>query len=300
MRVAIAGASGLIGQAFVDLLQKSGHEPIVFARPNSRPVNLPTISWNPAREELSKADLESVGHIDTVVNLAGAGIGDRRWNARRKAELLNSRTSSTSLLVKHLGEFHGTSPHLINASAIGFYGSRADEVLTEDSTSGSGVLADICVAWEKAATFEGVNSAYLRTGIVMSKQGGALAKQLPLFKVGLGGQLGTGRQWVSPISLDDQLRAMMFILENKLTGPFNLVSPSPVTNREFTKTLGSVLHRPTFASAPASALKIVLGAEMASELLLISQRVLPKRLQEAGFTFEHEDLRTLLEWAVRN
>jgi uncharacterized protein (TIGR01777 family) len=300
MRIAVAGASGLIGQALLNELENAGHETVVFSRPGAAAHSRPTIAWDPSRGTISESDLAQVGSLDVVVNLAGAGIGDRRWSAKRKALILDSRIKSTELLVSTLEKVHGRATHLINASAIGYYGDRGNEELTENSHHGEGFLADVCVAWESAAQSETVPVTFVRTGIVMTKNGGALAKQLPLFKLGLGGSLGTGRQWLSPISLEDEVRALMHIIDQGLTGPINLSAPTPVTNSEFTKALAKIVRRPAIFRAPQFALKLALGEEMASELLLISQRVLPARLLESGFTFNHPELEPLLEWATRN
>ncbi len=300
MRIALAGASGLIGQALIKELERVGHDTVVFVRPGAAAQPRPTIAWSPNKGMVSESDLEKAGPLDVVVNLSGAGIGDRRWSAKRKALILGSRLDTTNLLVSTLEKVNGGTAHLINASAVGYYGTRGSEELTEDSARGEGFLSDVCVAWESAAQSKTLRVAVVRTGIVMTKQGGALAKQLPLFKLGLGGPLGTGTQWLSPISLEDEIRALLHIIDKELTGPINLSAPMPVTNSEFTKTLAEVLRRPAILRAPQFALKIALGEEMAKELLLISQRVLPTRLLASGFTFNHPELRPLLEWAVRN
>ncbi len=300
MRIAIAGASGLIGRELITQIRDGGHQPVLFVRPGSTHHDSLTIAWDPARATVNKSDLADAGRIDALVNLSGTGIGDRRWSTQRKADILSSRLTSTSLLVEHLQDFQGESPHLVSASAIGYYGSRGDELLTEESSHGQGFLAEVCTAWEKAATVSSARVTLVRTGIVMTKNGGALAKQLPLFKLGAGGILGNGHQWLSPISLRDEVRALLHIIDKGLTGPVNLVAPSAVTNREFTHTLAKILHRPAVLPAPAFALKLALGSEMAEELLLASQRVVPSRLLDSGFTFEHAELRPLLEWAVRN
>jgi uncharacterized protein (TIGR01777 family) len=300
MRIAIAGASGLIGQSLIASLTEAGHEVIVLVRPGSKQPSQASISWDPKAGTINAEELSKAGPIDAIVNLAGAGIGDRRWNAKRKNLILESRLLSTNLLVKTVNELGADAPLLVNASAIGFYGSRGDEKLDENSSKGAGFLSEVCAAWEGATSSSTSRVALLRTGIVMSKRGGALGKQLLLFKLGLGGALGTGKQWISPISLEDEVRAIIFVIEKGLTGPINLVAPAAVTNKEFTKGLARVVRRPALLSAPAFALKLVLGNEMANELLLISQRVVPTRLVESGFEFKHPDLPSILEWAVRN
>jgi uncharacterized protein len=297
MRVGITGSSGLIGTALVKELRSRGDQVVIFSR-NTHSAGNDVIRWNPAEGTINRDDLDKVGHFDAVVHLAGAGIGDKRWSHGRKNEILWSRTKSTQLLAK---ELVGGVSTFACGSAIGYYGSRDNERLNEESTHGDGFLSEVCVEWEKAAEplrGAGVALSYLRTGIVQSEDGGALAKQLPLFKLGLGGKLGSGKQWLSPISLQDEVRAIIWIVDNKMTGPFNLVAPEPLTNSDFTKELARFLHRPAFASAPEIALKMALGTELAESLLLASQRVVPTRLLESGFSFHSPNFQAILKEVV--
>ena len=292
MRVAITGASGLIGRALSNRLASQGHEVIAVVR---RTAALGEVAWNPMRGEIDASGLEGV---DAVVHLAGAGIGDKRWNAAYKEELLRSRVKGTELLASTLPALDRPPAVLLSGSAIGFYGDRGDEMLTETSGPGKGFLAELCQAWENAAEpvgSAGIRTVYLRTGIVLSGGGGALKKQLPLFKFGLGGKMGSGRQWMSWISLDDEVSAIVHLLTSSLSGPVNLTAPNAVTNGEFTATLASVLHRPAILPIPSFGPKLVLGSEMAEHLLFYSQHVQPNRLQADGFAFAHPGLRSALE-----
>ena len=302
MRVGVTGASGLIGTALVEALAERGDDVVRFVRPTSGPTHGDVVRWDPATGQVDEGDLRRVVGLDAVVNLAGAGIGDRRWTATRKREILESRVASTSLLVRALAQLPGGVATLANASAIGFYGSRGDEVLDESSPSGHDFLADVCVRWENASALAegGTMVSTLRTGIVMSAQGGALARQLPLFRVGLGGRLSTGRQWFSPISLRDHVRAVLWVMDHRLSGPVNLTAPRPLTNSEFTGELARLLHRPALAAVPAVALRAALGRELCDVAVLASQRVRPGVLSEQGFSFDHPDGATILEWALRH
>lgn len=289
MRVGVAGSSGLIGRSLVAALRARGDEVIPFVRPTTSTAPGTGLTWDPSSSRLNPADLEDA-RLDAVVNLAGAGIGDRRWNAGRRAEILNSRVRSTALLVQSLAQL-SVKPFLLNASAIGFYGSQGDEVLDEGATRGRGFLAEVCEAWEREALrYQEVEGmvAIARTGIVLDRSGGALKRQLPLFRIGLGGRLGTGQQWVSPVSLFDEVRALQWILDNGQKGVFNICSPEPLRNTSLTALLSSALRRPAMAPVPAFVLRATLGSEMADELVLTSQRVLPRALLSAGFHFAHE------------
>jgi uncharacterized protein (TIGR01777 family) len=232
-----------------------------------------------------------------VVHLAGAGIGDHRWSDAYKREILESRTRSTNLLCEAITSIDGGPKRLLSGSAIGFYGARGDEQLDETSRRGTGFLADVVVDWETSAAMAvaaGISVAYLRTGIVLSPDGGALRKQLPLFKIGLGGRFGSGRQWQSWISITDEVRAIEHLLTSEMTGPVNLTAPAPVTGAEFAKTLGRVLGRPAVLPVPGFGPKLLLGGELAEALLLTGQRVMPTALQADGFTFEHPALEAAL------
>jgi len=301
MRVGITGASGLIGTHLVDALRERGDEVVRFVRPSTKPSGEKSIRWDPSRGLIDEGDLEHVGGFDAVIHLAGAGIGDKRWNKKRKAEILSSRVDSTNLLTAALLTLKSGTPHLLSGSAIGFYGSRGDEVLSEQSTHGAGFLSEICTAWEAAtAPLEegGANVTHLRTGIVMTKFGGALKKQLPFFAFGVGGKLASGEQWISPISLVDEIRSILWTLDQKISGPVNLVCPSPCTNYELTKALGKILNRPTLLPVPRFALEIILGAEMAHEVVLSSTKVLPDRLTESGFTFRQNTISEIFKAAL--
>jgi uncharacterized protein (TIGR01777 family) len=288
MDVAITGSSGLIGSALVDALRAAGHRPVRLVR---RPASgEDEISWDPAAGTIDASSLEGIG---AVVHLAGAGIGDKRWTDAYKQEILSSRTEGTSLVAKTVAGLDKKPSVLLSGSAIGFYGDRGDEELDETSPAGTGFLADVVVQWEasaQAAVDAGIRTSFLRTGIVLSPKGGALKKQLPLFKSGLGGRFGNGRNWQSWISIDDEVAAILFLLTADVSGPVNLTAPEPVTNREFTHVLGSVLRRPTALPVPKFGPKLLLGGELAEALLFTGQRVLPKRLEAAGFSFQDPTL----------
>ena len=292
MRVAITGATGLIGSALTPHLESLGHEVIRVVRSDPSGSD---ISWSPSE---GRIDDHALDGVDAVVHLAGAGIGDKRWTDSYKRELLESRTTSTALIADAIAAADNGPTVLLSGSAIGIYGARGDEELTEASAPGDGFLADICVQWEQAtasAEAAGVRVVHLRTGIVLSAKGGALKKQLPLFKFGLGGKMGSGNQWQSWISIDDEVAAIRHLLTADTSGPVNLTAPTPVTNAEFTETLGDVLHRPTFVPIPRFGPKLLLGSELAENLLFSGQKVLPAVLEaDPGFTFRHPDLATAL------
>jgi uncharacterized protein len=297
MRVGVTGASGLIGTALVEALHERGDDVVEFRRPSSQGSADNLVRWDPARSLLDESDLRRVGGLDSIVNLAGAGIGDRRWTNERRLEIRTSRVAATALIGHAINELPGGVAFIANASAVGWYGSRGDEVLDETSSRGEGFLADVCAAWEDAAialASGGAPVARLRSGVVLSTRGGALKKQLPLFRYGLGGRLGSGRQWLSPITLADEIAAIVWVIDHHLEGPINLVAPTPLTNRNFTKYLATALHRPAVLIAPATALRVSFGGEMADELLLASQRVLPQRLLASGFSFSYPDMATAL------
>ncbi len=292
MRVAITGSTGLIGSALKPHLESLGHEVIRVVRSNPSGTD---IMWSPADLRIDDGALDDV---DAVVHLAGAGIGDKRWTDAYKRELLESRTKSTTLISEAIAGASNGPTVLLSGSAIGIYGARGDEELNEASAVGDGFLADICVQWEAgtaAAEAAGTRVVHLRTGIVLSARGGALKKQLPLFKFGLGGKMGSGTQWQSWISIDDEVAAIAHLLTSDHTGAVNLTAPNPVTNAEFTDTLGDVLGRPTFLPIPKFGPKLVLGGELAQNLLFSGQKVLPTVLDaDTDFTFQHPDLATAL------
>jgi uncharacterized protein len=289
MDIAVTGATGLIGSTLVEALAADGHRPVSLVRRSPRPGE-DAITWDPAAGTI---DADSLEGIDAVVHLAGEGIAEKRWNDAQKARILNSRVDGTTLLATTLAGLDRPPAVLLSGSAIGYYGDRGDETLTETSAPGDIFLAEVCKAWEAAtATAEaaGIRVAHLRTGIVLDANGGALAKTLPLFKLGLGGRLGPGTQWWSWISADDEVGAIRFLLDADVSGPVNLTAPEPVTNAEFTKVLGQVLGRPTLLPVPAFGPKILLGSELAEQLLFTSARVLPTTLIDAGYTFVTPDL----------
>lgn len=287
MRIGITGSSGLIGTALRRHLEAKGHEPVPIVR---REPHEGEIGWDPAAGALDADDLRP---LDGVVHLAGAGIGDHRWTDEYKRTLLESRVAPTALLAERLAGLDDGPGVLVSGSAIGYYGDRDDEVLDEASESGTGFLAEICRAWEDStapAEQSGVRVAHIRTGIVLSSEGGALKKMLPLFKLGVGGRFGNGKQWMSWISITDEVRAITHLLENEVSGPVNLTAPEPVRNKEFADTLGDVLNRPTLLPVPAFGPKLLLGSELAEALLFDGQRVHPTALGASGFEFEHPRL----------
>lgn len=300
MRVGVTGSTGLIGRALVASLAARGDTVVAFVRPTTKDRPPLSVRWDPARDGIDGEDLQRVGGFDAVVHLAGAGIGERRWNSLRKAEIVRSRVEGTSLLAHSIADLSGGVGVFASASAIGWYGNRGDEVLEESSPRGEGFLSDVCVEWERATAPAAARTsiAHLRTGIVISSRGGAFKRQLPLFRLGLGAYFASGHQWMSPISLDDEVRAILWIIDHGLEGPFNLVAPEPTTNRDFSEAMGAALHRPVKLRVPRIALSNVLGAEMADELLLVSQRVVPTRLQDSGFEFTHRDAASTIRAAL--
>jgi uncharacterized protein len=296
VRVGVTGSSGFIGSALVAALEERDDVVVRFVRPDSARVDADTIRWNPSTGLVDENDLRASGGFDAVVNLAGAGIADRRWSKAHKDAIRTSRLDATTLLVRVLRESSGTA-FLASGSAIGIYGSRGDETLDESSSLGDDILADVCVQWEqstKELSDAGSSVAHLRTGIVMSRGGGALRKQLPLFRLGIGGPIGPGRQWISPISLRDEVRAILWLLDHHLSGPFNLVAPAALTNRAFSTALGRQLHRPSKLRVPVAAVRIVFGPELADATVLASQRVVPSALLASGFNFESPDIESIL------
>lgn len=281
MKVVLSGASGLIGTALVPALRADGHEVIRLVR--REPSGTDEIRWDPATGELDSAQLRGV---DAVVNLSGANIG-QRWTESRKREILDSRVSSTALLARTAAALDPRPSVLVCASAVGFYGVRDDEILTEESTPGSGFLADVVRAWEAAADparEAGIRVVHLRQGTVLAKQGGALERMLLPFKLGVGGRVGGGKQWWSWVGLDDLTTAYGHAIRRDISGAVNLTAPNPVTNAQFTKALGSALGRPTVFPVPSFAVRALFG-EMGEAMLLGGQRVLPARLLDAGFDF---------------
>lgn len=284
MKIIVSGASGLIGSALVPHLAARGHEVIRLVR---RSAGSGESQWDPARGVI---DANVVGNADAIIHLSGAGIGDKRWSNSYKREILDSRVKSTKLLASVIAGAAKRPSVFLSGSAIGYYGARGDEMLDETSSLGTGFLAEVCQQWESAATGAGTRTVFLRTGIVLSPKGGALKKQLPLFKAGLGGRFGRGDQWQSWISIDDEVAAIDHLLTANVQGPVNLTAPAPVTNMEFARVLGNVLRRPALFPVPAIGPKLLLGAELADALLFTGQRVLPRALSASGFQFAHPTL----------
>ena len=286
LTVGITGSSGLIGRALSTHLRSAGHMVVPIVR---RAAASDEIEWQPAEDRL---DAGALRPLDAVVHLSGAGIGDKRWTPEYKRTLLESRTITTSLLARRMAEADGPRT-LLSGSASGYYGERGDERLDETSGAGSGFLADICRAWEDAtgpAEAAGIRVAHLRTGIVLTPDGGALKKMLPLFKLGVGGRFGDGRQWMSWISMTDEVAAITHLLTSGVSGPVNLTGPAPVRNAEFADTLGEVLNRPTVLPVPRFGPKLLLGGELADALLFDGQQVIPEVLRADGYDFAHPTL----------
>ncbi|MCF3133339.1 TIGR01777 family oxidoreductase [Streptomyces olivochromogenes] len=281
-RIAVAGASGLIGSALVRSLAADGHEVVRLVRHGQHGPD--EVCWDPEGQYVDAAGL--VG-CDAVVNLAGAGVGDRRWTDAYKKQIRDSRVLGTAALAEAVAALEVPPRVFVNGSAIGIYGDTGDRAVDEKTPPGDGFLPSVCVEWEEAAApaqEAGVRTVFIRTGLVVARQGGAWGRLFPLFRAGLGGRLGDGRQYWSYVALHDEVAAIRHLLETDgLSGPFNVTAPQPLTNREITEAMGRVLNRPTLFSVPAPVLRTVLG-EMAGDVLG-SQRVLPTRLLESGFTF---------------
>lgn len=295
MRVAVTGASGLIGSALVPALRARGYDVQRLVR---RPATAPDeISWDPSK---GTVDLDALTGVEAVVHLAGAGVGDKRWTDEYKAEILNSRVQGTTTIASAMAALESRPKVLVCGSAIGYYGDTGDRAVTEESPQGPGFLADVVAQWEASAAparEAGIRVPLARTGLVVSSKGGAWKRLLPIFKLGAGGKIGSGKQYWSFISLADEVSALIALLEQDIyDGPINLTAPTPITNNDVTKAMGSVLGRPTFLPVPAAALKVALGEF--SEDVLGSQRVLPTRLEAGGFTWNDPTIETAIRAAV--
>lgn len=288
MRILISGSHGLVGSILIKALEPEGHE--IFRLVRYAPHSQAEIEWSPERYSIALARLEG---FDAVVHLAGESIAQGRWTEEKKKRIRESRVKGTRLLSDALANLSNPPKTLICASAIGYYGDRGDEVLTESSSPGKCFLAEVCVEWEKGtdlAREKGIRVVNTRFGIILDAKGGALAKMLPPFRMGIGGRIGNGKQWMSWIALDDVVGAIKFALTNQsLKAPVNFVAPSPIQNAEFAKTLGKILSRPTIFPIPAFGVRLAFG-EMADALLLSSQRVEPERLKANGFQFAFSQL----------
>ena len=297
LNVLISGSSGLVGSALLPVLTREGHAAIRLVRVPPRPGQS-AVYWNPAAGELDSVGLEGT---DAVIHLAGESLLGR-WSAEKKTRIRESRVRGTRILCEALARLVHPPQVLLSASAIGYYGDRGEEILQEDSPPGTSFLASVCREWEAAAApavQQGIRVVQLRSGIVLSPAGGALAKMLTPFRMGLGGIVGSGRQYMSWIALDDLIEVILHALRrDTLRGPVNAVSPTPVTNQEFTRTLGRVLSRPTILPMPAFAARLAFG-EMAEELLLASTRVEPARLQASGYRFHYPELEGALRHLLR-
>lgn len=298
MRIAIAGASGLVGRALGTKLAAMGHEVLRLVRREER--DAAEVSWNPVKGVVDRARLEGV---EAFVNLAGENVGAGRWTRARRDAILRSRVDATRTLVAVMSGLKRMPRVFVSASAVGFYGDRGDEVVDERSGMGRGFLPEVCLAWEMHA--EGAARAEIRTvrarfGVVLAPDGGALAKMLPAFRLGLGGRLGPGTQWMSWVSIEDAVGALVMALEDeRFVGPLNVVAPEPVTNREFTRVLAKELRRPAVLPVPAWALRCVVGRGMADEALLASTRARPARLEACGFAFRQPELATAVRAVLR-
>ncbi len=290
MDVAVTGSTGLIGSALCTALEARGDRVVRILR--RAPSGRDGIHWDPAGGVLDPSDLRGT---DAVVHLAGAGIADRRWTPAQRDRIRESRIRGTTLLAGALAEIRddGGPSTLVSGSAIGVYGDAGDHLLDEDGPRGTGFLADVCIAWERAterAGSAGIRVAHARTGVVLSPEGGLLAKQLPLFRLGLGGRLGSGHQYLSWISLRDEVAALLWLVDREVEGPVNLVAPSPVTNAEFARSLGSALGRPARLPVPAAMPMVMFGRDLVRELMLASTRVRPRVLEDSGFAFTDPEL----------
>jgi uncharacterized protein len=294
MKILVSGSTGLVGKALIKSLTNDGHEVVRLVRRERTPGAF-EIEWHPNQGQIDSQQLEG---LDAVIHLAGDSIASGRWSEEKKRSIRESRTKGTSLLSESLARMSQPPSVFLSASAIGYYGNRGDELLTESSAPGNDFLADVCVAWEaatKPAVEKGIRTVFSRFGIILDSDGGALAKMLTPFRMGIGGRVGDGTQWMSWIALHDVVAALRFLIaDESISGPVNVVAPNPVTNAEFTKTLGRTLSRPTIFPMPAFGARLVFG-EMADALLLSSQKVEPSVLEDRGFLFSWPTLEPALK-----
>lgn len=301
MRVAITGASGLIGTELATSLRGDGHDVLRLVRGEPRSPAADEVRWNPAA---GYVDLERLEGLDALVHLAGAGVGNRPWTPGYRREVMDSRVQGTTTIATALAQLSAPPAVLVSASAIGVYGDAGDRVVDETAPAGEGFLAEVVVAWERAADparAAGIRVVHPRTGLVMTSRGGILPKIVLPYKIGAGGRIGSGRQWWSGVSLDDEVAALRFMIDDStLSGPVNLAAPEPARNADWNELLGRLLHRPAVLAVPAAVLRLAgkpLGGQL-EEMLLFSQRVRPAALEEAGFAFAHPDVASILGWAL--
>lgn len=295
MSVAVTGAGGLIGSALVRALRDEGRTVLRLVRRHATAAD--EIRWDPFGE----VEAGALEGVDAVVHLAGAGLGDRRWSEPYKRQLRDSRIEGTRTLARALAALDRRPAVLVSASAVGYYGDTGDREVDESAPNGRGFLAELCRDWEAAAgpaAEAGIRVVHPRSGLVLSREGGLLGKVLPLFRLGLGGRIGAGRQWMSWISLSDEVAALRFLIDGDLHGPVDVTAPEPVTNAAFTAAVGRALGRPAPFAVPPFALRLLLG-EFADEAALVSQRVAPTRLAEAGFGFRHPGIDAALADILR-
>lgn len=302
MKIIISGASGLVGSALTNAFRAEGHSVSRLARRgrHGSPLAGREIGWDPLSAQVDVSSLEG---SDAVVNLGGANIGERRWTPARKEILRSSRVDSTRVLVDSLAQLRDKPRVLVSASAVGYYGNRGDEILTESSEPGTDFLSLLAGQWEaeaSRATQAGIRAVILRFGVILSNRGGALAQMIRPFRFGVGGRLGSGRQWLSWIDIEDVVRIVRFVIDNfNLHGPVNVVSPEPVRNSDFARIVGCALHRPAIFPAPELVLRLALG-EMADALLLASQRAIPEKLLAAHYPFRCRNFETALDSLLRS
>ncbi|NNC93430.1 MAG: TIGR01777 family protein [Acidimicrobiia bacterium] len=294
MRVLVTGSSGLLGSALLPALAEAGHQVVRLLRGVGGPAG--NLHWDPA-----VGTIDDLSGIDAVVHLAGVSIGAKRWTDGQKKAILESRTIGTRLLAEAMAAADPKPRVLISSSAVGYYGNRGDEELTEESSPGTDFQADVCVQWEAAtrpAEEAGIRTVHIRSGVVQTPDGGTLSRMLLPFKLGIGGRIGPGTQYFSWISMEDEIGAILHLLNSDVAGPVNLTSPNPVTNLEYTRTLGRVVNRPTILPTPLLPVKAVYGSELVEALMLGSLRVVGVRLAESGYAFKHPDLEAALRAVI--